>query len=242
MIQDQSSFNPRAAYGEGDARLIDRFTPLVRKLAWHLSASAGPAMDVDDLMQVGLIALTQCARRHDRPNDDGIAAYAKMRVRGAMIDAIRKMQTETRSARADRKQIEHHRSALASKLGRQPGDAELAAAMDISAEELRERESRAAPVRQVEMGDAYDEANTAFASEETGAEDLLLEAENQQQLASAIGALSQRHQTVIQLYFLEELNLAEIASVLDVSVPRIHQIKAAALKELRNALETDAGG
>lgn len=237
MIQDHRSFGPRAAYGGGDARLIEQFTPLVRKLAWHLAPSAGPSMDVDDLMQIGLIALTECARRHDRPTDDGLAAYAKLRVRGAMIDAIRKMQTETRTARADRKQIEAERTALANKLGRQPDDSELAAALGISPADLADRIGRAAPVRHVDMADCYDDANSAFASDEMDAEDLLMEAENSAALAAAISGLSERHQMVIQLYFLEELNLSEIAEVLEVSVPRVHQIKASALKALRDALE-----
>lgn len=236
MIQDHRQFTPRDAYGGGDARLIAQFTPLVRKLAWHLAPSAGPAMDVDDLMQVGLIALTECARRHDRPTDDGLAAYAKLRVRGAMIDAIRKMQAETRGARAELRRIEAHRTTLANRLGHQPSDRELAAAMGMTPVELAAQIARAQPVAHIEVGDCYDETSGAFASEEPGAEDLLLEAEGHEALASAIAGLSQRHQLVIQLYFLEDLNLAEIASVLEVSVPRVHQIKASALKALRAAL------
>ena len=236
MIHNQRQFDPKSAYGGGDARLIAQFTPLVRKLAWHLAPSAGPAMDADDLMQIGLIALTECARRHDRPTDDGLAAYAKLRVRGAMIDAIRKMQTETRGARNERKQIDAARAALANRLGRQPDDTELATAMDLTPSELAEKLGRSAPVRHVDMEDCYDESSAAFASEEMSAEDLLLEAESSTELAAAIAGLQERHQLVIQLYFLEELNLSEIAEVLEVSVPRVHQLKAAALKALRDAL------
>lgn len=236
MIQDQRSFSPRAAYGGGDARLIEQFTPLVRKLAWHLAPSAGPAMDIDDLMQIGLIALTECARRHDRPTDDGLAAYAKLRVRGAMIDAIRKMQAETRSARAERRQIDAARSKLANRLGREPSDRELATILGMSEADLAERERKAIPVRHVDIGDCYDETSGAFASEELDGEDMLLEAENRDQLISAIASLSDRHKLVIQLYFLEELNLSEIAEVLEVSVPRVHQLKAAALAALRKEL------
>lgn len=236
MIHDQRQFDPKSAYGGGDARLIAQFTPLVRKLAWHLSSSAGPAMDADDLMQIGLIALTECARRHDRPTDDGLAAYAKLRVRGAMIDAIRKMQNETRSARKDRKRIEKARSALAVQYGRPPTDAEVAELMNLTPAEFSDKQSRSAPVRHVDMEGAYDESSAAFASEEMDAEDLLMEAESGTELAAAIAGLQERHQLVIQLYFMEELNLSEIAEVLEVSVPRVHQLKAAALKALRNAL------
>ena len=234
MIHDQRSL--RAAYGASDARLIAQFTPLVRKLAWHLSASAGPAMDADDLMQIGLIALTECARRHDRPTDDGLAAYAKLRVRGAMIDAIRKMQLESRGSRAERRRLEEARSALAQQLGRPPSEAELAGALGLSADDLAERQRRAMAVTHQEVGDCYDDTNAAFTADTPDGEELLLEAENREALAEAIAALPERHQLVIQLYFLEELNLSEIAEVLEVSIPRVHQLKAAALKALREAL------
>ena len=237
MIHDHRSLSARTAYGGGEARLLAQFLPLVRKLAWHLSATAGPALDADDLMQVGLIALTECARRHDRPTDDGLAAYAKLRVRGAMIDAIRKTQTETRSARAERHALDEARSALVASLGRPPSETELAERLKLAPAELADRQRRALPVRAVALCDSYDERSTAFATDLPDAEALLLEAESHAALSKAIAALTERHQLVIQLYFLEELNLAEIAAVLGVSVPRVHQLKAAALKALREALE-----
>ena len=240
MIHDQRSLSAaRNAYAGGDARLLKQFMPLVKKLAWHLAPSAGPTMDVDDLMQIGLIALTECARRHDRPTDDGLAAYAKLRVRGAMIDAIRKVQADSRGARNERRELEGARSALAGALGHEPSDVQVAARLGLSLPELAERRRRSLPVHHVDMDDAYNEAQAAFASDEFNGEDLLLEAESREQLVRALSDLPERHQIVIQLYFLEELNLAEIAGVLDVSIPRVHQLKAAALKALKEALVED---
>lgn len=245
MIHHQRSLSAarsdaRAAYTGGDARLLQQFMPLVKKLAWHLAPSTGPAMDVDDLMQVGLIALTECARRHGRPTDDGLAAYAKLRVRGAMIDAIRKLQVDSRGARQERREIEAARAALAGLSGREPSEAELAVRLGITPADLAERHRRAMPVRHIDMDDAYNDNHAAFAADTPDGEDMLLEAENRDHLIAALHDLPQRHQTVIQLYFLEELNLTEIAGVLDVSVPRVHQLKAAALKALKDALEDRA--
>ena len=73
---------------------------MVRKLAWYYEGSCGASVDVDDLLQAGMIALTECAQRHDRPGEDGFAAYAKMRVRGAMIDLLRGQSPHARGAAA----------------------------------------------------------------------------------------------------------------------------------------------
>lgn len=236
MIQDQKSFTPHRAYAGNETRIIEQFQPLVRKLAWHLAGSAGPVLDVDDLMQVGLIALTECARRHDRPTEDGLAAYAKLRVRGAMIDAIRKAQVQSRNSRAEWQRIESARQALLARNGREPNDAELAREMNLPSGEVADMRRRSAPLSHVNLSDSYDEHNTAFASDDIGGEEWLLQTESREQLAAAISSLSERHRLVVQLYFLEELNLAEIATVLDVSVPRVHQLKAAALTALRDFL------
>ena len=85
MKHDHSSFTAQTtakrAYGTDATARIAQFMPMVRKLAWYYEGSGGAAVDVDDLIQAGMIALTECAQRHDRPGEDGFAAYAKMRVR-----------------------------------------------------------------------------------------------------------------------------------------------------------------
>ena len=89
MKLDHTQFAAAEAYRGNVGDRVTRFLPMVRKLAWHLSGSGGPTIDVDDLMQAGLVALTECAQKHDSPSDDGFAAYAKLRVRGAMVDLLR---------------------------------------------------------------------------------------------------------------------------------------------------------
>jgi RNA polymerase sigma factor for flagellar operon FliA len=84
--------------------------------------------------------------------------------------------------------------------------------------------------------ECYSESDASFAANEPDAEEMLLQSEDRELLMDAIGSLSERHQLVIQLYFVEELNLAEIAAVLGVSVPRVHQLKASALEKVRGAL------
>ncbi|MBN9504992.1 MAG: sigma-70 family RNA polymerase sigma factor [Altererythrobacter sp.] len=233
MIQDHQQFSAATAYGGNVGERVTRFLPMVRRLAWHLSGSGGPAIDVDDLVQAGLVALTECAQRHERPTEDGFAAYAKLRVRGAMVDLLRSASPEPRGARARRRRIEEAQARLASMLGRDPSSGELAEALGMPVDELHRVQGDA--VHLASIDDCYSESDLAFAAEEVDAEAALLQHEDREQLIEAIAALPERQQLVIQLYFVEELNLAEIAMVLGVSVPRVHQLKAAALDKLRLA-------
>ena len=90
MKHDPKSFaapQVRNAYGGGNlvADRVRRFQPMVRKLAWHVHGSGRSGIELDDLMQAGLVALTECAQKHDNPSEDGFAAYAKLRVRAPEV-------------------------------------------------------------------------------------------------------------------------------------------------------------
>lgn len=234
MIHDHSRFSAaaRAYRGEVGER-VQRFLPMVKKLAWHLSGSATGALDIDDLMQAGLVALTECAQRHKGPGEDGFAAYAKIRVRGAMVDLLRSASADPRGMRERRRQLETAEEALRAASGRDPTLAEVAVSLGRSEEEVRQMRQDLVPVRVTSIDECYSDSDLAFANREADAEHQLLQMEDRSLLAEAIAALPERLAMVIQLYFVEELNLKEIALALDVSVPRVHQLKAAALDKLR---------
>ena len=194
MIHDKSMTVPRAYQGDVAGR-VQRFLPMVRRLAWHVHGSGRQGIELEDLMQAGMVALTECAQRHAGPGEDGFAAYAKMRVRGAMVDLIRRHIPLARSA------ARHE-----------------------------------APVRLESIDEAYTDSDLAFADERPDSFALLADEQLRGAVAGAIAALPQRLQLVVQLYFVEELNLAEIAETLQVSVPRVHQLKAQAIGTLREAL------
>lgn len=237
MKLDHTQFAAAEAYRGNVGDRVTRFLPMVRKLAWHLSGSGGPTIDVDDLMQAGLVALTECAQKHDSPSDDGFAAYAKLRVRGAMVDLLRSASPDSRGARSRRRQLETTRAKLRRSLDREPSAAELAEALEMPVKEFLQYERDLAETRLASLDECYSETDAAFASAEPDAERQVLLQEDRESLVAALSALGERHQLVIQLYFVEELNLSEIAAVLDVSVPRVHQLKAAALARMRKAME-----
>jgi len=227
---------PAEAYRGDVADRVRRFLPMVRRLAWHVHGSGRPGIELEDLIQAGLVALTECAQKHAGPGEDGFAAYAKMRVRGAMVDLIRRAVPLSRGASERRRQVRTQEDILRGRLGREPNAAELAAALGVTERELADLRSSSEPLRFESIDEAYSDSDMAFADGQADVLEQLGDAELRGQVAEAIGALPERLQLVVQLYFLEELNLAEIAGVLEVSVPRVHQLKAQALDHLRKAL------
>jgi len=236
MMHNHAGLAAQRSYGDDTAATVARFMPLVRKLAWHLSGSAGPTIDVEDLMQAGLVALTECVQRHQGPGWDGFVAYAKLRVRGAMVDMLRASSADARSVRAKRRQMQDAQTRLRGVLGRDPTMIELAAMLGLSVEDTHRLRGEVAAVAVESIEECYSDSDTAFASDTPDAEAVLLQQEDRTALAAAIGTLPERLQLVVQLYFVEELNLTEIAAVLEVSVPRVHQLKASALAKLQAAM------
>lgn len=237
MKHDHKPFAAAISAYRGDiADRVRRFLPMVKRLAWHVHGSGRPGIELEDLMQAGLVALTECAQKHAGPGEDGFAAYAKLRVRGAMVDLIRRHVPLSRGAAERRRQVREQESALRAALGREPKPAEIAAAMGISEAELADLRASSEPLRFEPIDDAYSDSDMAFADERPDAPTHLADEELRQHLAEAIAELPERLQLVVQLYFVEELNLSEIAAVLEVSIPRVHQLKAQALAKLKEAL------
>jgi RNA polymerase sigma factor for flagellar operon FliA len=225
------------AYGGDIGDRIRRFLPMVRRIAWHVHGTGRPGIEIEDLIQSGLVALTECAQKHAGPGEDGFAAYAKMRVRGAMVDLIRRTIPLSRGAADRRKQLREKEEQLRVRLGRQPSPSELAVAMGIDENELASLRSSSEPLRFESMDEVYSDSDMAFADERPDSLTLLQDEELRGSVIAAITALPERLQMIVQLYFVEELNLSEIASVLSVSIPRVHQLKAQALSQLRKGLE-----
>ena len=240
MKHDHRSFaasrSISGAYAGDVADRIRRFVPMVRRLAWHVHGSGRPGIELEDLVQAGLVALTECAQRHNGTGEDGFAAYAKMRVRGAMVDLIRRAVPLSRGASERRRQLREQADTLRGRLGRDPAPGELADALGISEGELADLRRSSEPLRFETLDEAYSENDMAFADSGPDALSLLADEELRGRVAGAISALPERLQMVVQLYFVEELNLSEIGGVLEVSIPRVHQLKAQALDQLRKAL------
>lgn len=236
---------PQVAAGQGARRAyqsnvgdrISRFLPMVRRQAWHVYGGGRQGIDVEDLFQAGLVALTECAQKHDEPTEDGFAAYAKMRVRGAMVDMIRREVPLSRGAGERRRVLNTAQVSLRTLLGRDPSTSELADALGMSTRDVIALSDNNRPVHFDSIDDAYSDQNIAFASSAPDSLTMLSNEQTRESVIAAITELPDRLKLVIQLYFVEELNLVEIAEVLQVSVPRVHQLKAQALAKLKADLD-----
>ncbi|MBB4858138.1 RNA polymerase sigma factor for flagellar operon FliA [Novosphingobium chloroacetimidivorans] len=225
------------AYGGDVADRVRRFLPMVRRLAWHVNGTGRPGIELEDLVQAGLVALTECAQKHAGPTEDGFAAYAKMRVRGAMVDLIRRTIPMSRGASERSRTLREKEAEMRGKLGREPLAHELAAAMGIDEAHLALLRDTSQPLRFDSIDEVYSDQDSAFADQTPDSLTLLQDEETRGAVIQAISDLPERLRLIVSLYFVEELNLAEIAQVLQVSIPRVHQLKAQALAKLREALE-----
>jgi RNA polymerase sigma factor for flagellar operon FliA len=216
-------------------RLARQYMPLVRKIAWHVHGRVSTAIEVEDLLQIGMVALVEAANSFE-DRGLGFAAYAQLRVRGAMIDHLRRQATICRSAMAKRKELAKVRNRLEQKLGRLPTEAEMSTDMGLEPAAYREIADSVEMVQHTSMDEVYSDQSMWFADVEDRADDIMERESLKKALAGCIGELPQREAMVLQLYFVEEMNLEEIGHTLDIGAARVCQIKKAALDKLREKL------
>ncbi|WP_370173060.1 sigma-70 family RNA polymerase sigma factor [Sphingobium abikonense] len=216
-------------------RLARQYMPLVRKIAWHVHGRVSTAIEVEDLLQIGMVALVEAANSFE-DRGLGFAAYAQLRVRGAMIDHLRRQATLCRSAMARRKEIAGVRNRLEQQLGRLPTEAEMSSEMGLEPAAYREVADSVEMVQHTSMDEVYSDQSMWFADVEDRADQVLERESLKKALAACISELPQREAMVLQLYFVEEMNLEEIGQTLDIGAARVCQIKKAALDKLREKL------
>ncbi len=192
-------------------------------------------IEIEDLIQIGMVALVEAAN-HYEDRGHGFATYASMRIRGALIDHLRSSSNMCRSAMDFRKKLRRAQEQLVRQLGRNPTEAEVAAALGMDAAEYRMRSDAAQDVRFESMDEVYSEHSMWFADHEDSAE-TRMEADNLKQLLNAsIETLKDREKLILQLHYIEEMNLDEIGLILGITAARVCQIKKAALEKLRKRL------
>lgn len=216
-------------------QLVESHLPLVRKLAWHVHARMSTMIEVEDLLQIGMVALVEAARSYE-DRGLGFTNYAKLRVRGAMIDELRKASHVSRSVMTFQKKLRGVQAELSQQLGHAPSEVAMAEAMGMDQESYRIAIDNAESVDLQSMDEVYSDQNIWFADTAEKADDRVERRQMKAQLAGAIDTLPERDAMILQLYFIEEMNLDEIGATLDIGASRVCQIKKAALEKLHKML------
>jgi RNA polymerase sigma factor for flagellar operon FliA len=208
---------------------------LVRKIAWHVHGRVSSAIDVEDLCQIGMVALVESANSYE-DRGHAFSTYASMRIRGAMIDHLRRQATMCRSAMTKRRQLMKAKSDFEKTHGRSPSESELAHAMGLDGAALRAMVDETAAIHQDSLDEVYSDHSMWFADVEDRIDVAIERSELQEAMAAHISELPEREAMVLQLYFVEEMNLEEIGLTIGVGAARVCQIKKQALDRLRGSL------
>ena len=212
---------------------------LVKRVALHLKVRIPPFMELDELIQVGMIGLLEAARAYNPTKGIEFESFALSRVRGAILDEVRQLSYLPRSAVAFNKSENQATNTLASELGRTPTESELADHMGDDLDLFQKRRGKAKRFETLSMEVMTDEV-LGIADERSRQPDAIVE--HQQfmgAVADAIAELPERDQLLMSLYYVEELNLKEIGDILGVTESRISQLLTAIVKKLRLSLKIE---
>ena len=220
-----------AMSAKDEQRHLVAYAPLVKRIARQLNSQVSGAMGREDMEQIGLMGLLEALRRYGTP-DTGFASYASLRVRGAILDELRRQDGRPRAVRQDSHKMRDAVRALTRKLGREPNDKEAAEALGISQDEWRQFLLDDVAEELLSFDDVLQES-TERASHAPGPEEQYAV---RRSLEHALAALNEREQRVIQMIYEFELSYKEIAAVLDLSDARVCQLNKSALAKMKAAL------
>jgi len=221
------------------AELVEQHAVLVKRIAYHLIARLPHTVDVDDLIQAGMIGLLDSAQHYDTAQGASFETYAGIRIRGAMLDEIRRNDWAPRSVHRKAREISAVMQELEQQYGRHAADNEIAKALGLSIEEyhLQLHDSAGHQVFSLDEFTDNDETHAQpITAVSSGPIDSLQSDEFQGALAEAIKTLPERESLVMGLYYNDELNLKEIGEVLGISESRVSQIHSQTVLRLRSKL------
>lgn len=220
--------------------LIKQYQPLVRRLAHYMMAKLPASVEVDDLIQVGLIGLADALSRFESSQGVQFETFATQRIRGAMLDELRGNDWMSRGSRKSQKEIETSIRQLEHRLGRSPAESEIATEMGLSLAEYQDMLNKVRGTQLVyledmnrpgEDDDSYLDRHVADADADPL--NLLRNQRLRESLVQAIKSLPEREQYVMSMYYEQDMNLKEIAQVLDVTESRVCQLHSQSIARLR---------
>jgi RNA polymerase sigma factor for flagellar operon FliA len=220
--------------------MIKQYQPLVRRLAHHMMAKLPANVQVDDLIQVGLIGLTEALVRYEAAQGVQFETFATQRIRGAMLDELRENDWMSRGSRKSQKDIEQALRRLEHQLGRSPLESEIATELGMSLADYQALLGKVRGTQLVyleDMGRGSEDDDSFLdhhiADSEVDPMNMLGNQRLRQALVAAITTLPEREQLIMSMYYEQDMNLKEIAAVLGVTESRICQLHSQSIARLR---------
>ncbi len=229
----------------GPSEFLKQHAPLVRRLALQLIAKLPASVELDDLIQVGMVGLLEASERYQNDQNATFETYASQRIRGAMLDELRANDWVSRGLRQSSRNVSTAIHAQEQKLGRPPTEGEIAQELHISLEAYQHllQEIQGCQLLYYEDFDRGEEDSSFLDRQAQSNESLaddpltqLLKGDFRRQLVDAIEHMPERERLLLSLYYAEELNLREIGAVLGVNQSRVCQLHSQAITRLRATL------
>ena len=227
-------------------QLVQRFAPLVKHIAYHLMARLPSSVQVDDLVQNGMLGLLDTINRFESGMGAQFETYAAQRVRGAMLDGLRENDWLPRSLRRDFRRIEVAIAQLEQEYGRVPSEIELAKALGMTLADYQKMLQDARGHQLISFEDMVEDGDEDFLerhlTDDSNEPSKVLEEESlRRMLVQGIEALPEREKLMMALYYEQDLNLREIGEVMGVTESRVCQLHTQAVARLRARIFGDAG-
>jgi RNA polymerase sigma factor for flagellar operon FliA len=211
---------------------LRQYAPLVKRIVRQLGAQASAVMEREDMEQIGLMGLLQALRRYGQP-DEAFGAFAALRVRGAILDELRRQDWRPRSVRQESHKLRDALRALRRKLGHEPSEAEILSHLKITPQAYQAFQQDEVAEELASFDEMVAELSNLPSDARTPEAQLMVT----RSLSQALQSLNEREQKVIQLYYEFDASLKEIAAVLDLTEARVSQINKAALGKMKVFLQ-----
>lgn len=232
--------------GEIREQLILEYAPLVKVVAGRLSMYLGYNVDYEDLVSYGIFGLIDAIDKFDSTKEVKFETYASLRIRGAILDQIRKMDWIPRTIRQKQKKIDTAMKAVEAEKGRNATDEEIARNLGITENELLEWQGQMKVTNLVSLNE-YLETGSEIPSDKCESknferpEEAVEQDELKQMLQEALGLLTEKERKVIVLYYYEDLTLKEISNILEVSESRVSQLHTRGLQKMKKRMGSYIG-
>ena len=236
-------YNPKGQLNR-DA-LLKQYTPLVRRMAHYMIAKVPASVEVDDLIQTGMIGLADAITRYESGHGAQFETFATQRIRGSLIDELRETDWLSRTSRKEQKDIERAINKLEQRFGRSPQEQEIADELNIPLSEYQDMLTKARGTQLVYLEDLTgrddeddDVLDRHVSNEDANPLNILQNQKMREALVAAIKVLPEREQFIMGMYYEQDMNLKEIAEVLKITEARVSQLHSQSVARLRSRLSS----